>query len=225
MIHQIAEKNMQGRDFVVSDIHGQYGTLMDELGRVDFDGERDRLFSVGDLIDRGAESYRCLSLLFEPWFFAVRGNHEMLAYQALHEKGGPDYYLWLENGGTWVFQEDPSAVKQVLERAMQHLPYAREVPIGKWRVGIVHAEAPSDWSDVSSPDEALQQRMVWGRSRIERRDTRPITGIDTVVVGHTIVRQPVWLGNVLYIDTGAFLTGKLTLLSLDDIVNGRIVRD
>ena len=61
--------NQRGRDFVVGDIHGWYGPLMAELEAVCFDPARDRLFSVGDLINRGPDSERCLLLTQEPWFF------------------------------------------------------------------------------------------------------------------------------------------------------------
>lgn len=36
----------------------------------------DRLFSVGDLVDRGEHAIDALALLDFPWFFAVKGNHE-----------------------------------------------------------------------------------------------------------------------------------------------------
>ena len=60
--------------------------------------------------------------------------------------------------------------------------------------------------------------MVWGRSRITSKDQTPVTGIDAVVVGHTIVQEPAWLGNVHYIDTGAFHTGKLTLIDAREVL-------
>lgn len=67
--------NSAGRDFVVGDLHGQYDLLMGELDRAGFDRDTDRLICVGDLVDRGPQSVECLSLLREPWFFAVLGNH------------------------------------------------------------------------------------------------------------------------------------------------------
>ncbi|MBS9403701.1 hypothetical protein KG088_08670 [Halomonas sp. TRM85114] len=62
------EENTSGRDFFVGDIHGQYGLLREAMARVAFDTRRDRLFSVGNLVDRGSASFECLSLAFEPWF-------------------------------------------------------------------------------------------------------------------------------------------------------------
>ncbi|STI47003.1 serine/threonine protein phosphatase 1 [Escherichia coli] len=52
-------------------------------GIVVFDPWRDLLISVGDVIDRGPQSLRCLQLLEQHWVRAVRGNHEQMAMDAL----------------------------------------------------------------------------------------------------------------------------------------------
>lgn len=70
------EENVNGRDFVIGDLHGCYDELMSLLKYVSFDRTKDRLFSTGDLIDRGPKPKECLSLLKEKWFFSVFGNHE-----------------------------------------------------------------------------------------------------------------------------------------------------
>jgi len=48
--------NAVGRDFAVGDIHGCFSHLRRSLEAIGFDASVDRLFSVGDLIDRGPES-------------------------------------------------------------------------------------------------------------------------------------------------------------------------
>lgn len=73
--------NSLGRDFIVDDLHGCLDLLDIELDRVGFDPAVDRLFSVGDLIDRGPDSMGCLRLLNKPWFFAVRGNQARQYYK------------------------------------------------------------------------------------------------------------------------------------------------
>ncbi|MCK2183527.1 metallophosphoesterase [Halomonas getboli] len=213
------EANIRGRDFFVGDIHGQLDLLNSEMSRVGFDKAVDRLFSVGDLIDRGARSLDCLSLPFEPWFHGVRGNHEMLAHDALLRDNDGDwmpYNLWMVNGGAWSVGENAYEVKTILAEALEHLPYAREVVVDGKRVGMVHAEPPADWADVVRP--SLIQQLVWGRTRISQQDETPVIGIDAVVVGHTIVGAPTQLGNVHYIDTGAFCTGKLTLIEARELL-------
>ena len=52
-----------GRDWVVGDVHGCFRTLRDALLAIDFDDGRDRLFSVGDLIDRGPNSIKAVDWL------------------------------------------------------------------------------------------------------------------------------------------------------------------
>ncbi|MCL7938811.1 metallophosphoesterase [Halomonas sp. ATCH28] len=213
------EANTTGRDFFVGDIHGQYDLLMEAMARVEFDKARDRLFSVGDLVDRGAESFECLSLAFEPWFYGVRGNHEMLAYDALNEGAGQAWDLWQINGGSWVYLQGVHEVRTILNAAMEHLPYAREVEVEGKHIGMVHAEPPGDWGLLQLEDHSAGlESLVWGRKRIRQMDVTPVANIDAVVVGHTILEHPETLGNVHYIDTGAFTTGRLTLIDAREVL-------
>ncbi|WP_241727463.1 metallophosphoesterase, partial [Cronobacter sakazakii] len=86
--------------FIVGDLHGCLEALVSALKRERFDPRVDALISVGDLIDRGPDSLGCLRLIGKRWFFAVRGNHEAMAVEAL-ESG--DNALWAMNGGSWYF--------------------------------------------------------------------------------------------------------------------------
>ena len=49
-------ENETGRDFVIGDVHGEYDTLEAMLAELEFHPGRDRLFALGDLIDRGPRS-------------------------------------------------------------------------------------------------------------------------------------------------------------------------
>ena len=80
------EANTSGRDFVVGDLHGSYSAFQNLLKGLDFDKTVDRMFSVGDLVDRGPDSVSCLSLIQEPWFNAVLANHEVAMIS--HSKEG-----------------------------------------------------------------------------------------------------------------------------------------
>ncbi|MBU2773296.1 hypothetical protein HMI48_05070 [Acidithiobacillus ferrooxidans] len=70
--------NPEGRDFVVGDLHGCRAMLDTLLAHARFDLAKDRLFSVGDLVDRGPDSIGCLELLRESWFFPVLRNHDAM---------------------------------------------------------------------------------------------------------------------------------------------------
>ena len=76
--------NAGGRDFLIGDLHGCLDQLQAKLVQASFAPEQgDRLFAVGDLVDRGPDSLGCLNLLREPWFFSVLGNHDQMLLDAL----------------------------------------------------------------------------------------------------------------------------------------------
>ncbi len=151
--------NASGRDFVVGDLHGYLEPLCALLDRVAFDGERDRLFSVGDLVDRGPDSEDCLGLLAEPWFFPVLGNHDVFLTAAVDGLQEPAYEpagvgamggegalrrLWALNGGDWAVphmaQRGGSQVLQAAAQRLADIPHVRVVGHGRQRFQVVHAE-------------------------------------------------------------------------------------
>lgn len=209
-------KNEGGKDYFCGDVHGCYDDLMASLSGVAFDCSKDRLFCVGDLVDRGPESLRCLDLIYEPWFYSVRGNHEVMMAEAL-DSG--DHRLWRMNGGAWSLACDGFDLRPLVNDAMAIMPLAIEVVCeGGRRIGVIHADVTSgEWGVFD------ERRDVWSRDRIQgplRFDTPGpgVSGIDAVVVGHTILNAPVVRGNVVHIDTGSFATGKITVLSAEQVL-------
>lgn len=211
--------NTAGRDFAVGDIHGHFTRLQATLDAAGFDPATDRLFSVGDLVDRGPESLEAIEWLDRPWFHAVRGNHEEMTVSSFRE-GNTELHFC--NGGAWFYalaSDERAEVVMVLES----MPLAIEVETESGIVGIVHADVPyGRWVDfklsmeTGSPAESEHVQAVaqWSRSRISDGDTEPVTGISAVVVGHTPLRQPAVLGNVYHIDTAGWMDGHFTLLNL-----------
>lgn len=215
-------EHREGVAYVCGDIHGQYRALMEELKRVGFDRQRDILYCTGDLVDRGSDSFDCLSLAFEPWFHGCLGNHERMAWDALRDGVGASnaWDHWQANGGSWVYLEGAHEVRSILGEALRYLPLAREITVGDYQVGLCHAEPPPDWQAVRDNPERHIDRLTWGRARHRQHNTTPVEGIDAVIVGHTIVADPTWIGNTLYLDTGAFTRdGYLTLLPLQEVVD------
>src|ERR1700761_989115 len=93
-------RNDLGRDFVVGDVHGCFKRLRAELEARHFDPRRDRLFAVGDLVDRGPESEQVLEVVERYGIRSVRGNHED-AIVRWH--GGEEQALsLLGNGANWL---------------------------------------------------------------------------------------------------------------------------
>lgn len=207
-------RNTQGRDFIVGDIHGHFSKLIAHLGAIGFDpDEGDRLFSVGDLVDRGPECDSVLQWLALPWFFAVQGNHEDMAIR--WPNGNMDASLYMHNGGTWNVTKTRDESLQYAD-ALAALPIAIELETEAGLVGIVHADCPyPTWQDFTeqlmsssinrSTMENIISRAQWDRSRMELGDLLgPVSGVRAVVVGHTPLPEPVWVENVLHIDTGGW---------------------
>ena len=192
------------------------------LARSRFDEERDRLFSVGDLIDRGPRSREALDWLAKPWFHAVRGNHEQL----LLDSDDPDTRdLWVRhNGGAWWLDCGP-AEREAFRKACAELPIAIEIAASQGRVGVVHADAPrsNSWAEflsrLESRDERAVEHALWSRERVAGRLGGRVSGVDLVVCGHTPTTRIVEVENVRFIDTGAvyrqFAGARLTMIEIE----------
>lgn len=218
-------KNRHGRDFVVGDLHGMFSVLESLLDKINFDPKIDRIFSVGDLIDRGPESYRVLEFLDKPWFFSIKGNHETMLINAKHDKTA--HRGWMKYGGLWWEDIKPETQDEIYERLKQ-LPIVFEVACETGNIGIVHADIPAglSWEDFVQNihhDQDIQNYVMWSRNRYKfiklSKETIPVEGIDLVVIGHTPIAKPLKIENLYYIDTGATYLqdeelGYLTLLQI-----------
>ena len=207
--------NFRGKDFVVGDIHGCFSKVEKRLKEVNFVPEIDRLFCVGDLVDRGTESHRALEWLSYPWFHCVMGNHEWMAIQ--HADVPAEEHLYDRNGGAWFINLTKHDQLLYVEKFIQ-LPYAITVRVANGKqIGIVHADCVSDtWEDspIRLKQYCWQNHATWCRSGLS--SDRVIKGIDQVIHGHTPLKYVIKRGNRVYIDTAAcFDEGFITLERLD----------
>lgn len=215
-------KNIVGCDYVVGDIHGCFTKLQQELDRAEFDVATDRLFSVGDLVDRGPESEAVIDWIGKPWFHAVRGNHDDFAIR--HVKVGKlSFDNYTKNGGAW-FLALPSDQQIAIADALDSLPYAISVETDSGLIGIVHADIPyGSWEKLEEVLSGSISRtrfrhisdcLLWSRARAESGDQGIIEGVTHLIVGHTPVTEPAQLGNVIYIDTMGWRDGYFTLAKI-----------
>jgi serine/threonine protein phosphatase 1 len=214
------EINPKGRDFVVGDIHGMFSHLRALLAGVNFDGTQDRLFSVGDLIDRGPDSHEATRWLAYPWFHSVRGNHEQFA---LDSDDPEQLDLWVRyNGGAWwkgLSTEDRLLTRDIFSR----LPLVMEVNTDDGTIGIVHADVPPmvTWDRfvelLGQGDEDAVFCAMWSRCRIQGNfaNTNVPGSVERVYCGHTPIREVLSFGNVHFIDTGA-------VYSMEGYANARL---
>lgn len=212
--------NTQGRDFAVGDIHGYFDELETALEHIGFAPARDRLFSLGDLVDRGPQSGEVLQWLAQPWFHAIRGNHEEMTCAAI--AGQPDAVQFhAANGGQWLAATPPETQLAILQ-ALQALPLAIEVATAQGAVGLIHGDYPTDdWQDIRAGQLSRRdcQYALWSVARHQKRYARPINHIRAVLHGHMTVPTLEVLGNVYFLDThhserAAGQRGHFTLMEL-----------
>jgi len=212
VLHKKYEINEKGKDYIIGDLHGCYDLLVEKMYEIGFNKKVDRLFSVGDLIDRGSNSLECLKLIFEPWFFPVQGNHEDMMLSAVLDNESPN--LWLMNGGEWSLSVDRDKLSGLAFRVRESIPYSITVETENGDIGICHAQPPSvDWKNAVEPDERDIKIMLWSRSWIADQYQEPVLNVYKTFHGHTPDSVEI-IENTNFIDTGAFYTGNLTIREL-----------
>jgi len=207
-------ENIEGRDFVIGDLHGSYHLLDHAISRINFNPEIDRIISVGDLINKGPQSMRCLEFLKKPWFYAVRGNHEDLFINSYSCKRGIDnikskFAINNQQNLGWTSYITDEYRRELYEEFMK-LPIIIEIPDNGMITAIIHGEVPigMSWNEfkdnINFGDEDTINSALCSRDRFNQNINDKINGIDRIFCGHTPQRNGVKkLGNCFYIDTGA----------------------
>jgi serine/threonine protein phosphatase 1 len=222
-------RNAKGRDLVVGDLHGHRSLFEQELERLRFDPGRDRVLSVGDLIDRGPESLATLSLIEEPWFHAVLGNHELMLLNFLHCYGSRLHSRksYPTGGGEWISEAITRNRKEVARLAARiaALPLAIHVE-GDVPFNVTHGDLPPmDFlQDGSSSNEATicmhkadsitsSRNTIGAALKMDLMSLRfaqhsvqisptPLSDIPITYAGHSPVRDVTVHNSYVYIDQG-----------------------
>ncbi len=214
-IHQNIPMNHKGLDFFVGDIHGEYDLLLATLAQCQFNFECDRLFSVGDIVDRGPDSMACLELLQKPWFYAVRGNHEEMLFADAESEMAR---IHRNVGGEWFFlcaADEQARLRLLIE---QYCPIALTIESTFGKIGVCHANAPLNWSSLQNAgleDSELLKECVWSTKQyqqVKRGKIFHIQGVKFTIHGHVNCVRVTTNLNQLWIDT-LLRTRRLTILS------------
>ncbi|QCW18797.1 phosphoesterage [Salmonella phage SE_PL] len=206
--------------FIVGDLHGNadlYDRTLHEFGITD----KDYVFSVGDVIDRGERSARLLfEFLFKPNRYMILGNHEHMCIMG--ETRRDFYHCHMQNGGDKFLDEVGESGIQFFRQYLDQLPLIIEIHHRGMKIGLVHGGVPlryTDWStfvnDVKPMRWDLIEEIIWDRKVFDQCNNNKtpnapkINGIDYVISGHTGVVDPLMYGNRIWIDS-QFLSGDLT---------------
>lgn len=210
---QRLEDNTSGRDFVVGDLHGSLDAFRKGLQALNFDPLVDRMFSVGDLVDRGTRSQETAELVYETWFYAVLGNHEQMMIDSLVHSDRYSHMMWQENGGHWYYSSSAVHIKMLAED-LESLPLVYVVGKGPTRFHVVHAQlAKREYGQyVDITNEIVDQwnfsiqdetAMTWGRSLAAgNRMMFNASGLSPTYVGHTPMDKVLVNHNHVHLDSG-----------------------
>ena len=226
--------------YVISDIHGEYKKFITLLEKINF-SEKDTLYVLGDVVDRGAEPVKVLRyMMTKPNIVPIMGNHEVMACEGLKLLLGeitmdithnlkPDELemmsAWIKIGATSTIGEftklgSDERIK-ILEYISGFLPY-KKVNAGGNDYLLVHA-AIKDFDPDKPLDEYSVDDLVWGRIDYDS----PYFDDIYTVSGHTPTQgipenpRPGYIfraNNHIAIDCGACRRdGRLACLCLDTL--------
>jgi serine/threonine protein phosphatase 1 len=233
---------------VVGDLHGHRSLLEQELDRLGFDPSCDRVLSVGDLIDRGPDSLATLSLIDEPWFHAVLGNHELMLLNFLGYYGSRLHSKksFPAGGGDWI-NEVTSRNRKALARladAVASLPLGIHVegdvpfnvthtdlhPIGSRQAGLFSQEticvhkADIVTSSKQNINAALKSDLLtlrFAQHSVQISPT-PWGELPITYVGHSPLRHVTVHNSYVYIDQGVCARpSKRALPTMPTVVDHR----
>lgn len=194
--------NAVGRDFVVADLHGCLDLFEKKLEQAGFDPERDIVYSVGDLCDRGHRSFDTLCLIEKPWFRFVPGNHEAMLLTFLNVRGS-DYHsasdFW-HNGGYWIddlTEAQRRHLRDVLVPILVDAPLVMQVADEVCPFNVLHAEAMDRRAqmlrDVDFLNDATVEKLAtplsWGR-RLVGSAQRLLNENTVVAANGTMIAEP-----------------------------------
>ena len=216
--------------YAIGDIHGRADCLQRAHRLIDVDrqlvghGRPSTEIYLGDYIDRGPSSKRVVDLLIarrqSTATIFLRGNHEIMMTGVLEGQMSLD--SWRPFGGTatllsYGFTRDEQRHDGRWTEAMQariapaHRAFFAELTDYHQHENycFVHAGVRPDCAlAAQSPDD-----LAWIRN--DFLNHRGDFGF-VVVHGHTPVDDIDFRGNRINIDTGAYNTGRLTVLKIDE---------
>lgn len=203
--------------YFISDIHGEYALLMCLLDRIKF-SDCDKLFVLGDMIDKGDESIRVVKTLYSMSnVVCILGNHEydFLKYyrsKMMEAVNGFDGVLCALQA---YFPTDGSLLDWNLLDWLDVLP----AYVSNGGIIGVHAGVPLDSDGHILPlERARTEMLVYDRTF--KNPNTIIKDERTVLYGHTptcylngtgkIICYPRENGfSRIHLDTGVYLTGML----------------
>jgi len=209
--------------YAIGDIHGGAKTLRALLGRLGL-RRGDRLYLLGDLIDRGPDSQGVLDTLLnlrEAGFTVrpIRGNHEDMLLRTLsadHDAWSPH---WMEQFGKATLQS--FGIRELGELPERYLNLLLSLPLLELEDDYVFVHAGLAFNSADPLHDFRPQNLLWHESGVPDRNR---LGGRIAVTGHKF--RPLQqieaslLPDRIFLDNGAFTgmvpdLGNLVALDLE----------
>jgi serine/threonine protein phosphatase 1 len=181
--------------WVVGDVHG-YENTMQELVKCLNLSESDWVVFLGDLIDRGPNSYAVVKAVYEhPQMTSVLGNHEMMMLELFHQDRissfDDDIHLWWRNGGSSTVYSYEKAFGLDEGGLRNESMYACVGKHQEWMVTLPSHIVLNEWRLVHAGyrpgiplDEQSEEDYLWIRDSFYQAN-KPIDPMRTIIFGHT----------------------------------------
>lgn len=202
--------------YVIGDVHGSYKTLLALIEKLP-QKDKSKICFVGDLVDRGSDSYSVIKYIMDNNFDCVLGNHELmfLKYAPMLKDNRNNLALskWLfNNGGKQTiksYKNEEDFYTQL--EFIKNLPLYKEYKDIKTQDGrylvVSHSCIGKVWklreSRKEEDREAFENHLLW--SRYKNFDNKDIFN----VYGHTIVLEPDITHYYADIDLGCYSKDKI----------------
>lgn len=223
------------KTFVIGDIHGAYKALVQCLERSKFDYQEDRLIALGDVCDGYSQVKQCIDELLKiKHCDFIIGNHDLWALDWATKSIKED--LWLNQGGrntiaSYNGQAMPQAHIDFLKNAHMWIEFDNKLFVH----GGIDPNKKIEKHDLNY--------LTWDRSLVEsawkkahQNSNYKFSKYEEIFVGHTTTQwfarnkeqsiltaserarlgtEPLFLCNVIILDTGAGWSGKLTIMDVN----------
>lgn len=196
------------RTIIIGDVHGCLAELEALITEVNYQPGKDRLFFVGDIINRGPHSYETFFRMIDLKGRSVLGNHEWSLLERHASGRFSERYLQLKGvfGSQFLF---------LLDEIARWPLYIETDDFILVHGGLVPGKAPED-----SDPRILTNIRTWdGKGDDLTNPANPpwfdlYDGEKLVVFGHWAALEGVVRGNVIGLDTGCVYGKKLSALIL-----------
>lgn len=208
---------------VIGDVHGCYNTLKELVDKIKNKYHNIKIFCVGDLVDRGNNSFEVIEFVVEEKIQCVIGNHDFMFYSNMRDPFSLMAKSWNYNGAETTL----ASYRDKLDQMDKHLDLIINSPLffNLDDCFISHAGISKSLKDklpenFLSNDAALkeilsndlfnQNSIIWARG-----DLLNIGKLQ--VVGHTHRKEVFFdkVSNALYIDTTAFGNNNLSAVIVE----------